>query len=48
MKRKANKEVIKESMVRLFRDKEVVRSYIKGKISIEELKEKGITFGNPL
>lgn len=43
-----NKELIVESITKLVKDKELVRSYIKGRISLQELKDKGIKFARPL
>ena len=43
-----NKELIVESITKLVKDKELVRSYIKGQISLQALKDEGIKFGRPL
>ena len=43
-----NKELIVESITKLVKDKELVRSYIKGQISLQEVKDKGIKFARPL
>ncbi len=43
-----NKELIVESITKLVKDKELVRLYIKGQISLQELKDKGIKFARPL
>ena len=42
------KELIVESITKLVKDKELVRSYIKGQISLQALKDEGIKFGRPL
>ena len=43
-----NKALIIESITKLVKDKELVRLYIKGQISLQELKDKGIKFARPL
>ena len=43
-----NKELIIESITKLVKDKEMVRSYIKGQISLQAVKDKGIKFARPL
>ena len=42
------KETIIKSLSKMINDKEVVRSYIKGKTSVMELTKKGIKFAKPL
>ncbi len=43
-----NKALIIESITKLVKDKELVRLYIKGQNSLQELKDKGIKFARPL
>ena len=43
-----NKALLIESITKLVKDKELVRLYIKGQISLQELKDKGIKFARPL
>ena len=43
-----NKKTILESIVKMAKDKNTVRFYLKGKTSITTLKEKGINLANPL
>lgn len=45
---KINKTKIIKSVTKMIADKEVVRSYIKGKTSIQTLTKKGIKFAQPL
>lgn len=45
---KINKDKIIKSVVKMLSDKESVRSYAKGKITLEELSKKGIKLANPL
>lgn len=45
---KINKAKIMKSVNKMIADKEVVRSYIKGKTSIQTLNKKGIKFAKPL
>lgn len=47
-KRTINKNQILKSVAKMVADKEVVRSYIKGKTSIQTLTKKGIKFAKPL
>ena len=42
------KETIIKSVTKMVADKESVRSYIKGKTSIQSLTKKGIKFAKPL
>jgi hypothetical protein len=42
------KETIIKSVAKMVADKESVRSYIKGKASIQSLTKKGIKFAKPL
>lgn len=42
------KETIIKSVTKMVADKESVRSYIKGKTSIQSLIKKGIKFAKPL
>lgn len=42
------KETIKKSVLKMIADKEIVRSYIKGEVSIQTLTKKGIKFAKPL
>lgn len=46
--KKINKAVVIKAASKMVADKEMVRSYLKGKISIEKLKENGIKFAKPL
>ena len=49
MKKQAiKKSQILKSVAKMVTDKEVVRSYIKGKTSIQTLTKKGIKFAKPL
>lgn len=48
MKKEVNKELVLKSVAKIVADKEVVRSYIKGKTSIQSLTNKGIKFAKPL
>lgn len=48
MKKELNKETILKSVTKMITDKEAVRSYIKGKSSIQSIKIKGIKFAKPL
>ena len=43
-----NKQTVIESVAKMVGDKNAVRSFLKGKASIESLKEKGIKLANPL
>ncbi len=45
---KINKENLTKSVAKLLSDKEIVRSYIKGKTSKITLSKKGIKLANPL
>lgn len=47
-KQDVKKETIIKSVSKMAADKEIVRSYIKGKTSIQTLTEKGIKFAKPL
>lgn len=42
------KETVLKSITKMVADKEMVRSYIKGKTSIQTLTKKGIKFAKPL
>jgi hypothetical protein len=48
MKKEVNKDLVLKSVAKIVADKEAVRSYIKGKTSIESLINKGIKFAKPL
>jgi len=41
-------ELIVKSVAKMVTDKEAVRAYIKGDVSIKDLKSKGIKFAKPL
>lgn len=43
-----NKKALLESVAKMAADKNAVRLFLKGKTSIESLKEKGIKLVNPL
>ena len=43
-----NKETIIKSVTKMVSDKEIVRSYLKGKTPLNTLTEKGIRFAKPL
>ncbi len=43
-----NKKKIVESVAKLIADKDVVRSYIKGKVTLKSLTDKGIKLAKPL
>ena len=43
-----SKKTILKSVAKMVSDKEFVRSYIKGKTSIQTLTKKGIKFAKPL
>jgi predicted transcriptional regulator len=45
---KINKDKIVKSVAKMLADKEVVRSYMKGKTSKTTLSKKGIKLANPL
>lgn len=47
-KENISKKTILKSVVKMVTDKEYVRSYIKGKTSIQTLTKKGIKFAKPL
>lgn len=47
-KQDVKKETIIKSVSKMAADKEIVRSYIKGKTSIQTLTEKDIKFAKPL
>ena len=47
-KREIKKETVLKSVSKMVTDKEIVRSYIKGKTSIQTLVKKGIKFAKPL
>ncbi len=47
-KKKIDKTVVIKAASKMVAEKEMVRSYLKGKVSIEELKENGIKFAKPL
>jgi hypothetical protein len=47
-KQTIDKKQILKSLAKMVTDKEVVRSYIKGKTSIQTLTKKGIKFAKPL
>ncbi len=48
MKKEVNKELVLKSVAKIVADKEAVRSYIKGRTSIQSLTNKGIKFAKPL
>lgn len=43
-----NKQQILESVIKMISDKNTVQLFLKGKTSVETLKQKGITLANPL
>ena len=43
-----NKQAVMKSITKMVTDKDMVRSFIKGKTSIESLTKKGIKFAKPL
>jgi hypothetical protein len=43
-----NKENVLKSIAKMLSDKEAVRSYMKGEISINSLSQKGIKLAKPL
>lgn len=47
-KQKIKKQVIITSVSQMIADKEAVRSYMKGKTTLQELDKKGIKFAKPL
>ena len=47
-KQSISKKTILKSVAKMVTDKEIVRSYIKGKTSIQTLTKKGIKFAKPL
>ena len=47
-KNEIKKETVLKSITKMAADKEVVRSYIKGKTPIQTLTRKGIKFAKPL
>lgn len=46
--KETKKEAIVKSVSKMVTDKEIVRSYIKGKTTAETLTKKGIKFAKPL
>lgn len=44
----ANKETVIKSVAKMASDKDVVRSFLKGKTPIETLIQKGIKLGKPI
>jgi hypothetical protein len=48
MKNELKKELILKSVAKMLADKDAVRSYIKGKSSIQTLTSKGIKLAKPL
>jgi len=48
MNKEVNKELVLKSVAKIVADKEAVRSYIKGKTTIQSLTNKGIKFAKPL
>lgn len=48
MKKEINKKTIIESVSKMLTDKEIVRSYIKGKTTIQTLDKKGIKLAKPI
>jgi hypothetical protein len=48
MNKEVNKELVLKSVAKIVTDKEAVRSYIKGKTTIQSLTNKGIKFAKPL
>ncbi|MCS3557374.1 MULTISPECIES: hypothetical protein [Sphingobacterium] len=47
-KQEIKKQVIITSVSQMIADKEAVRSYMKGKTTLQELDKKGIKFAKPL
>lgn len=47
-KQNIDKKTVLKSVAKMIADKEVVRSYLKGKTSIQTLTKKGIKFAKPL
>jgi len=45
---KVKNKIIAESVAKMANDKELVRLFLKGKISIKEMNERGINFARPL
>jgi len=43
-----NKQAIMKSITKMVTDKDMVRSFMKGKTSIETLTQKGIKFAKPI
>jgi hypothetical protein len=48
MKKELDKEAILKSVTKMITDKEAVRSYIKGKTTIQSITTKGIKLAKPL
>lgn len=48
MKKELNKELILKSVTKMVTDKKAVRSYIKGKTTLQSLTARGIKFAKPL
>jgi hypothetical protein len=48
MKKEINKKTIIDSISKMIADKEAVRSYIKGKTTIQTLNKKGIKLAKPI
>lgn len=45
---KINKDKVIKSVAKMLSDKELVRSYMKGEVSIQTLSKKGIKLAKPL
>lgn len=43
-----NKKALNKSVAKMVSDKKLVRDYMKGRVSLNELKKKGIQFAKPL
>lgn len=48
MKKEITKASILKSFAKMAEDKEAVRSYMKGKTSLQSLQERGIKFAEPI
>jgi len=47
-KKKIDKDAVKKAIMKMYEDKEAVRSYIKGKTDLKSIKERGIKFAKPI
>lgn len=48
MKKEVTKEEVKKAVMKMTANKKLVRAYLRGEVSYEELKKNGITLAAPL